>query len=167
MKNVLMVFGVLIISVIGVAESEPMSAEGKLEVTATIVQPLDFQVEPVRFGEVIIGERNAIPVSDGLITIVGEPDSNVKIEMRYKNTNIDITSNGEEIKILNETNSNAPALTYKPEFVHQDTRTPISSNVISLPNGTASIRATGVLVAPVDAEIGDYSGDIDIKIYYD
>lgn len=167
MKNLLILLGILTITTVGTADSDPMSAEGKLEVTARIVQPLDFLVEPVRFGDVIIGERNAIPVRDGVITIIGEPNSNVKVEMKYKNTNIDITSNGEEIEILNERNAEAPALTYKPEFVYQDTREPITSNIISLPSGTVSINASGNLIAPVDAEIGDYSSEIDIKIYYD
>lgn len=166
MKKLLILFGVLTSSVIGFANNE-ISAEEKLEITARIVQPLDLQVEPVRFGDVVIGEQSVTPVRDGLITIVGEPSSNVKVEMRYKETMIDITSNGEEIEILNENNPEVPALVYKPEFVYEETKTPVSSNRISLPNGTASINARGSLTAPENPVVGDYSGEIDVKVYYD
>lgn len=167
MKNLLILLGVLVSSTMGFALPESMVVEGKLEVSARIVQPLDFQVEPVRFGDVVIGEQGVTPVRDGLITIVGEPSSNVKVEMKYKEKTIDITSNGEEIAILNETNPEAPALIYKPEFVYEETKTPVSSNKISLPDGTASINARGNLIAPENPTVGDYSGEIDVKVYYD
>lgn len=165
MKNLLILLGILTTSIVGFADNGMV--EEKLEITARIVQPLDLQVEPVRFGDVVIGEQNATPIRDGIITIVGEPSSNVKVEMRYKEKTIDITSNGEEIAILNETNPEAPALIYKPEFVYEETKTPVSSNKISLPDGTASINARGNLIAPENPTVGDYSGEIDVKVYYD
>lgn len=166
MKKLLILSMVLINTSI-LSFSETQEKPETLEITARVIQPVDFEVEPVRFGDVMRGREKDAPQENGKITIVGEPNSNVKIELKYKEEDLDIASNNERVELLKEDDSTAPALVYHPEFVYEEDQTPLSSNQISLPTGSTTISARGKLRTPEEAEIGNYVAEVDVKVYYD
>lgn len=158
MKKSLLVFCFVTMALGVFAEGDNVE---DVEVTAQVVPKLDITTEAVEFGTVVANTDNNKPEKLGKIIIKGTGyEQKMKIKFAdASGSNWTENPNDLKIQLVNKEHSENK-LTYTPELIKE-------KEGFKSEDGNTTMNITGTLKVPENAVVGNYSGVLKVKVWYD
>ena len=156
MKKVLLMF-CFVSTALGVFASD--NNTGDVQVTAQVVKKLDITTESLDFGTVVANTKDNKPEKYGKI-IINTKDNEQEIRMKFADeSGLNWTDDPSKLKIKLKNKQNLGS-----ELIYIPT---IAKNQLNKMKGNITMDVTGTLSVPENASVGNYSGVLKVKVWYD
>lgn len=161
MKKLLVLAGLLGVFSLGVAD------ETTFDVTANVIDDIEVTASTVAFGDIARGTTKNAPAEAGTLKISGSPNKNVKVSFTANGEKMGNTIELYKDGIADDTNK----IVYTPA-IKSSTMGPIYLNDGQIDwltlnqSGEHDFTIDGTLTAGQDIALGEYKGQVGIKVVY-